>query len=293
MEFFSVLKRGFDEYPNLMSMILRCPVCYEPLHKEGKTYVCPHRHSYDISKSGYVNLMLANQGRHLEEGDTKESLTNRQFFLEKGYYSFLRERLVQLLTSLNLGDHFEFADLGCGEGYYTSYLASSFPNAHFLGVDISKNAINMLSKRAKAIPNLEGVVGNLDYLPIQDETIDVALNCFAPICEKEFRRILKASGYYIRVLPSENHLIELKQALYEVPRSNTPKELEMEGFEIIKKEEISKKVQMPQEDFISLFLMTPYAFKSDEDSLSKLKAIPELEMTIGFDIRLYRLKTQK
>ena len=39
--------------------ILICPVCGENLSKTEKSYTCTNRHSFDISKSGYVNLLLS------------------------------------------------------------------------------------------------------------------------------------------------------------------------------------------------------------------------------------------
>ena len=36
--------------------IFTCPVCSEMLYKEGKSYICPKRHTFDIAKSGYVNI---------------------------------------------------------------------------------------------------------------------------------------------------------------------------------------------------------------------------------------------
>ena len=275
-----------------MNSPLRCPVCHSPLLQEERRLVCENGHSFDLSREGYVNLMLPNQGRHLDEGGSKESLQNRKALLEKGYYSFLRERLLQIVSSLGR-EPFCFADLGCGEGYYTSFLAQAFPSSSFFGMDISKAAVKMLSKRAKTIPNLFGVVGNLDYPPFLDGSIDISLNCFAPICESEFRRIAKEGGYYIRVLPGVDHLMELKRALYETPRANLPKSFEMEGFSLLSKETITKTATMGQEDAIALFCMTPYVFKSGKESIEKLKTIPEMEMTLSFDIRVYRAISEK
>ena len=39
--------------------ILICPVCGEKLEKTEKSYVCPKNHSFDVARSGYVNLLLS------------------------------------------------------------------------------------------------------------------------------------------------------------------------------------------------------------------------------------------
>ena len=36
-----------------------CPKCRLPLTKLDRTYKCSNNHSYDISKYGYVNLLLS------------------------------------------------------------------------------------------------------------------------------------------------------------------------------------------------------------------------------------------
>ena len=44
---------------------LRCPVCAGALEKRAGAYLCPKNHSFDIAKSGYVNLLLnSSQGHH-------------------------------------------------------------------------------------------------------------------------------------------------------------------------------------------------------------------------------------
>lgn len=51
-------------------MMFRCPVCREPLQRQEKQYRCKSGHSFDIARSGYVNLLLDNgRGRH---GDDKD-----------------------------------------------------------------------------------------------------------------------------------------------------------------------------------------------------------------------------
>ena len=101
-----------------MKPLFRCPNCHAPLIDEGKTYRCPKGHAFDKAKTGYVNLILANQGRKAEEGDSKESILARKAFLRKGYYSVLKDGLVKIISSY-LSPSFCFADIACGEGYYT------------------------------------------------------------------------------------------------------------------------------------------------------------------------------
>ena len=36
---------------------LACPKCHLPLHLEGNSYKCENRHTYDLSKSKYINII--------------------------------------------------------------------------------------------------------------------------------------------------------------------------------------------------------------------------------------------
>ena len=38
--------------------LLACPKCHQQLHLENKTLKCENNHCYDISKRGYINLLL-------------------------------------------------------------------------------------------------------------------------------------------------------------------------------------------------------------------------------------------
>ena len=72
---------------------LRCPVCAGALEKRAGAYLCPKNHSFDIAKSGYVNLLLnSSQGHH---GDDKLMVRARRDFLDKGYY----DRFLPLIPS--------------------------------------------------------------------------------------------------------------------------------------------------------------------------------------------------
>ena len=99
----------------------RCPLCAAPLTRGERAYVCPGGHSFDRSAAGYVHLLPANRKHSQNPGDDKAMVAARSAFLEKGYYSPLREALC----GLALRDTADLPapallDSGCGEGYYTA-----------------------------------------------------------------------------------------------------------------------------------------------------------------------------
>ncbi len=272
---------------NLAMEIYKCPVCNNSLHLEGKTYKCSKNHSYDIAKKGYVNLLLANQGNHfLEEGDKKESVESRTRLLNNGAYSFLRDELIKIIKEV---DPKTFCDLACGEGYYTTGIHKEI-NAETYGVDISKSAINGAStrKNVEGLKNIYFSIGNLDYLPFMESSFDCMLNCFAPIVEEEFARIAKKDAAYIRVLPGKNHLLEMKEILYENVRLNEPKEEVLKGFDLMEKKTISKQANLTNQQLRDLFVMTPYAFKTSKDAIERLFNRESIFMTLEFNLFIYK-----
>lgn len=67
---------------------LLCPVCGGRLAREKTVWRCESRHSFDVARSGYVNLLppSASGKRH---GDDKRMVAARTAFLSRGYYDHL------------------------------------------------------------------------------------------------------------------------------------------------------------------------------------------------------------
>ncbi|MEU8327101.1 putative RNA methyltransferase [Micromonospora sp. NPDC048839] len=76
---------------------LRCPVCGDPLGQATDTRVlrCPRRHSFDIARQGYVNLLT---GRSPHVGDTAEMVAARADFQAAGHYDVISAALAAAAT---------------------------------------------------------------------------------------------------------------------------------------------------------------------------------------------------
>ena len=92
-------------------MDILCPVCKNKLEAFGRSYRCSSGHNFDVAKEGYLNLNLKSSRN---TGDNPEMIKARKNFLEKGYYSFLKDEVNKLLKEDD-----SLVDLACGEGYYT------------------------------------------------------------------------------------------------------------------------------------------------------------------------------
>lgn len=276
---------------------LKCPVCQHMLTKYDNAYKCINNHNYDISSKGYVNMLLANQRHSINPGDSKEMILSRVRFLELNYYHFLRKQILDTIIKYStISNEFSFCDLACGEGYYTNYIhdnLSKFANINSVGIDISKYAIieACKKKRATKLENIDYVIGNLMNLPFKDESFSFMLNCFALMDEKEFYRVLKNEGYFIRVLPDANHLLGIKKVLYENVILNVMKEKEINGFTLIDEIHIEDKVTLKNSSEIyDLFTMTPYYYKTSKESIDKLLKLNSLTTELSFVLLVYKKK---
>ena len=256
------------------------------LTEEEKRYKCPKNHSFDKAKEGYVNLILQG-GSH---GDDKNMIKARRDFLDKGYYSGFALAICKALQSV-IKDSDTLLDCGCGEGYYTEKFHSVIPDSSELyAIDISKFALKYAGKRLKNHSD-KLAVATAYNLPFEDESINVITSIFSPFAREEFLRVMTKGAYLILGIADENHLFELKCAVYDNPYKNEVADFNIEGFEFI--EEISAKEQLNiacADDIKNLFEMTPYAHKTSPADIKKLDDLSELTVSADFKVLIYRKK---
>lgn len=272
-----------------MTSLFVCPLCGAALTRDERAYRCPAGHSFDIAREGYTHLLPANRKHSKAPGDDKAMAAARSAFLGKGYYAPLRDAICELGVSLT-GDRPAVLDSGCGEGYYTAGLYQALLDAGkspvMAGIDISKFILRLAAKREKRV---EFAVASSYHLPVADASIDLLLNCFSPLALEEFRRALRPGGTFLYVVPSEKHLWELKQVLYDHPYPNEVKETPYEGFAYAEIRHVEDRIRvLGQEDLHALFQMTPYYWKTPKSGCQRLAALEELAVTISFDIHVFR-----
>jgi 23S rRNA (guanine745-N1)-methyltransferase len=270
--------------------IFVCPVCGEKLEISGKSYACSNRHSFDIAQSGYVNLLLSKHMGKTVHGDNKLMVQSRRDFLNKGYYSPLLEAVCEEAVKNFFGGN--FLDAGCGEGYYTSGVRAAFDKseiaADMYGVDISKVAAEYAAKRDKSI---SFAAASVFHLPVESKSCDMLLTMFAPYCGEEYGRVLKKDGIMIMAIPSDDHLWELKKAIYDTPYKNEVKQYELDGFEFVNCHKVIYDMKLTNsEDIHSLFSMTPYYYKTGKTEQDRLDSLSELTTTAAFEVLTYRKK---
>lgn len=259
-----------------------CPVCGAPLCPREKTCRCEKGHSFDQARSGYWNFLMdsASHGH----GDDKAMLLARRSFLSRGLYAQLSEAIGAASARL-LPNGGVWVDAGCGEGYYTKAVLQALSDAgktcEAAAFDVSKDAARMTAPYLKG----RGVtfVASCYHIPLADEAADLVLSVFSPFAREEYARILRPGGFLIRAVPERDHLMELKEAVYETPRLNAPEKPEPEGlFSPRENVLIRRKIVLEgAETILSLFDMTPYARKTAAADREKLAVLERLETTFA------------
>ena len=266
-------------------MIFVCPKCKGKLNREEGRAVCASGHSFDRSRYGYYNLLLSSVGG--VHGDNAEMVDARREFLSYGYYEPLREALAEAVSTY-ANEGITLVDAGCGEGYYTERIAdvlSAHPRTRVGAFDISKDAARRAAKR---LGGAEVAVAGSYHMPLADGSVDIVINTFSPLAAEETGRVLRCGGHFIMAIPAEEHLFGLKSAIYDTPYKNTVESTELEGFALVGKKELKYEVKLDTGAKVrSLFMMTPYAYRTNAEGRRRVLSLDSLSTEAHFIILIY------
>jgi 23S rRNA (guanine745-N1)-methyltransferase len=186
--------------------MLLCPVrdCRLALERQGQRLLCERGHSFDVARSGYINLLQPQERRSKQPGDTVAAVAGRRRLHDLGVTETLLRGIAEMVEA---GPSDSVLDAGCGDGFYLGSLARlrSF-EGH--GVDISTAAVDAAARR---YPECEWIVGNADrMIPYSDRSFSMVLSITARMNAEEFRRVLREDGRLLVALPAPEDLIELR-----------------------------------------------------------------------------------
>ena len=260
-----------------------CPICRENLTLVESSLKCENRHSFDLAKFGYVNL--APQIKQSANYD-KENFQNRQQILESGFYHAILEAVSDLLANSETST--TVLDIGCGEGFYSRKLQERHPDKTFYAFDISKDSVQIAAK-SEANWAVNWFVGDLAHLPIKDDSMDILLDIFSPANYGEFRRVLSKDGILIKVIPTKNHLKEIRQKVQDQLTNKDYSNQDIknhfqEHFTILSSQTASLTKTITANQLQALLSMTPLLFHIDQSKIdwSQLTEITiEAEILVG------------
>lgn len=255
-----------------------CPICKAQLDLGAKSLKCERNHSYDISKEGYCNLLIANQKKSKDPGDNKLMIDARRAFLELGKYDFLIDEIKKLITQTE-----SIFDAGCGEGYYLNKLSKKLG----YGMDISKSAIKNAAKKYK---NHHFFVGSVHNIPIVNDTFDTIISIFSPTNFKEFHRILTENGKVILVTAAPNHMKSIAEMVYDKFKPHTQKtSFDYDnGYTLESDNIIEQTITLESnQDIMNLLKMTPYYWNTVPKKLVEFEKLTKIDIGMSFRIRVF------
>ncbi len=264
--------------------LLACPLCRLPVGAaEGRSLVCPNGHTFDIAQKGYVNFLT----KPVHMGYGKAMLQARRRIAGLGFWDGLLDALAALardpLPSALL-------DAGCGEGSILCGLKRRMEGTDVAlsGIDISKEGIRL----AAAERCVFWGVADLTNLPFGDGVFDCILNCLAPFNDAEFRRVLRPGGLVLKVVPSDDYLLELRRLLHggeKAVYSNAQVVAHFsEKFEIVKTVSVCDAVTLTHDALPDLLHMTPLGWNADADRMRAALDLRELRLTVALAILVGR-----
>jgi 23S rRNA (guanine745-N1)-methyltransferase len=260
-----------------------------PLRPMEGALCCANRHSFDIARQGYVNLLGAQDKRSKDPGDSKAMIAARHRFLQGGYFERVASRIVELLLP-HLGHGAAIVDAGCGEGYYLAQLRQTLLQAglsdhRMVGFDISKWAVQRAARR---FPGTWLVASNRK-IPLADRSVDVVLDMFGFPDFESFARILRSGGLLLRVRAGPRHLLEMREIIYQEIKSADVADAVPEGFTRVDDDALHYALpNVPRTALEDLLLMTPHLFRASAAGKERLSMLRELALTVDVVFELFR-----
>lgn len=273
-------------------MQIICPLCSQILVTDSRSWRCDNGHCFDIAKQGYCNLLPVQNKRSREPGDSAKMVAARRAFLKLGYYAPIVDALQNLLEDYAV-QHTEtlltVVDAGCGEGYYGSQLKAGLTQqgitSDFTGVDISKFAIKAAAQQESAI---NWFVASSHALPIKAASSDILLSLFSPLPAAEFKRCLKPSGLLIVATTGDNHLLQMREIIYDtvIADSYDPMAELRSEFTLVQQQRLQFTIDLYSSTAImQLLAMTPHYWRAKLEKKQTLEKYDTL--TLSVDILLH------
>ncbi len=258
--------------------MLICPICAAPLSVVDNGVACPANHRFDRARQGYLNLLPVQHKNSRDPGDNLAMVEARRRFLDGGHYAPLAKRLAELAAERAPA---RWLDIGCGEGYYTAQLAAALPDADGYALDISREAVKRACRRS---PQLTWLVASMARIPLADASCQFLASVFSPLDWQEAKRLLTPGGGLMRIGPTSEHLIELREKLYDEVRDySDDKHLALvpEGMQQAHSEVLRFKLSLETAQArADLLAMTPHGWRASAERRAAVIEQP-LEVTVA------------
>ena len=261
-------------------MMLTCPICTAALSAVDNGVVCPAGHRFDRARQGYLNLLPVQHKNSRDPGDNQAMVEARRDFLNAGHYAPVAKRLAELAAERAPA---RWLDIGCGEGYYTAQIAAALPDADGYALDISREAVKRACRRD---PNITWLIASMARVPLPDDSCQFLASVFSPLDWHEARRLLSPGGGLMRVGPTSEHLMELRERLYDEVREyvddkhlmQVPADMQLQHSETLR----FTLSLVDAQARANLLAMTPHGWRASAERRANVIEQPEpFEVTVS------------
>lgn len=270
--------------------IFRCPVCRNSMHMDSASLVCANKHTFDLSRRGYLNLLL----RPIHTRYDRAMLTARHALCQSGFFT----PLIQAMSDLIIQEHVMtrqttslLLDAGCGEGSHLLRLVDTLQQVtpygiQGIGMDISKDGIRLAARDAW---QTIWCVANLSQLPIQDQQCNIVVNILSPANYAEFGRVLANHGMLVKVIPGSQHLRELRAIVHDgttEPTSSHERVIHHFCKHFTQKalQHLVYPVTIPPKQAEQLIAMTPLSWNVDAETRKRVLSVGLSTVTVDLYI---------
>jgi 23S rRNA (guanine745-N1)-methyltransferase len=269
---------------------LACSVrgCTLPLERRDRRFVCSAGHSYDIARSGYVNLLQPQDRRSAAAGDSRPTLDARASLLAAGVGRALIDAIARRAATFALGDVPVVVDLGCGSGDALAALTARAGVG--IGIDLSTPAIE---RAARHFPHQTWLVANADRrLPLLDRSVDLVVSIHGRRNPAEVARVLAATGYLLVAVPAAEDLVELRELVQgqrvERDRASSVVAEHQSVFQLTDQSVLRETMEL---DRVSLFNLLRGTYRGVRRAAAdRVAALERMSVTMASEMVVFRLK---
>lgn len=261
--------------------------CALPLLRRDRAFVCAAGHSYDVARSGYVNLLQPQDRKSTEAGDSRVAIEARASLLADGVGRALIDAVASRAAALNLPEAPVVADLGCGSGDALAALTSRAGLG--VGIDLSVAAVE---RAARHFPDRTWVVANADRrLPLLDRSIHLLVSLHARRNPPEAARVLAMTGYLLVAVPAADDLIELREVVQgervERERGDVVLTEHEALFELVDRSVVREMRDLDRDALLNLLRGTYRGVR--HGAAERVAALTGMTVTLASEILVFRL----
>jgi 23S rRNA (guanine745-N1)-methyltransferase len=266
--------------------VLSCSVrgCGLPLALHGgRAYTCRGGHSYDVARSGYVNLLQPQDRRSPDAGDSKTAVAARARLADARVGASSLEAIVARAAALARRVDAPPLDIGCGVGDALAMLPGSG-----IGIDLSVPAIELAARRH---PGHTWVVANADRrIPIVDGGAGFAMSLNGRRHPAEASRVLAPDACLLVTVPAPDDLIELRTFVQgeaiERARGDALVAEHSPLFELLERTEVRERPTLDPPQLDDLLRGTYRGRRASE--AGRVQALTRMAVTLAAELFVFR-----